>query len=335
MYPSEQKPYAGIFVKNQYEELRRILGEGNVDIFFMKREFTSKIGSVLKYLKTGLRFIPVLFRKYEVLHLHFFYPLIYLVWVYKKCHPSAKVVVTFHGRDITNLVNDNNKKRLRKVAKIVDFTIPVGKEISRILEEKLQLKTGEILPVGVNNNIFYKENQTNKYDFIWIGSFIHRKGMDVVIETLKKLKGGEIKFCFCGSGPFLEELKALQGTHNITIKQNQTQDELRTLLNQSKFFFLMSRSEGFPTATIEAMYCGIPILTSDIPQFKEQVVEGKNGYMVPLEDPDALKEALLRLIKLPQEQYEELSNGALESFRTLSLNSICDQLVHIYKTIVQ
>ncbi|MBQ0740045.1 glycosyltransferase, partial [Aquimarina celericrescens] len=82
--------------------------EDSIEIFFMKRQFTSRLGSLLKYLKTFIFFSPYLFKKYDIIHLHFFYPLIYLAWFYKKIHPSCKVIVTFHGMDITKRVNKKN-----------------------------------------------------------------------------------------------------------------------------------------------------------------------------------------------------------------------------------
>lgn len=337
MYPSNSKPYAGIFVKNQYEELKDSLeAEDSIEIFYMKRQFTSPLGTVFKYLRAFISFTRYLFRRYDLVHLHFFYPLIYLVWIYKKIHPKTKIIVTFHGSDITSSVHDKNKKHLRKIAKAVDFTIPVGSTIARIVEEKLRLKTGRILPVGVNNNVFYfEENQPKIYDFISIGSFIHLKGIDIVIKAIKELTNDDISFCFCGSGDYLQELQQLQKDHKITIKQNQTQEQLKVLLNKSKYFLLMSRNEGFPTATIEAFYCGIPVITSDIPQFKEQVKEGINGFMVPMDDVNWLKSKLEEAIQIEELDYMKLQQGALNSFKELSLNNICHELIEIYKNLIE
>lgn len=338
MYPSKEKAYAGIFVKNQYEELKKIFGkEDSIDIFFMKRQFTTKWGSVLKYLKAFVNFIPFLFKTYDIVHLHFFHPLIYLVWVYKKTHPNCKVVVTFHGIDITQKIHNGNKKQFQKIAKIVDYTIPVGKTLADMVQEKLNLKVGKILPVGVNNNIFYKESGiAKKYDFIFIGSFIKRKGIDIVIRTIKTFsKSKAITFCFCGSGQYEQELSALKKEHKITIKKNQSQDELRQLLNQSRFLLLMSRDEGFPTATIEAMYCGIPVITSDISQFKEQVKEGTNGFLVSAENSNELTTRLEKLMDIDENEYSALSNNALTSFKELSLQNVCKQIYDIYKDLLK
>ena len=59
MYPSKQKPYSGIFVKNQYEALLSALSsKDKIDIYAMPRKYSSKIGSVLKYFRAFFKFIP-------------------------------------------------------------------------------------------------------------------------------------------------------------------------------------------------------------------------------------------------------------------------------------
>jgi glycosyltransferase involved in cell wall biosynthesis len=109
---------------------------------------------------------------------------------------------------------------------------------------------------------------------------------------------------------------------------------LRTLLNQSRFFLLMSRAEGFATATTEAFFCHVPVLTSDIDNFKEQVTVGKNGYMVPLEDAETLVKKFNELHDLGQEEYGKLQVGASESFRDASLSNVCSEILKIYHELV-
>lgn len=334
MYPSKQKTYAGIFVKNQFEELKEIINdEDSIEIFYMKRAFTSKFGSLLKYFGAFIRFMPLMFKKFDILHVHYFYPLILLAWINKKLHKNTKIVVTFLGRDINSQVNDSNQSFYRKISREIDYSIPVGITMAEQIKNKLELTKLKVLPCGVKSEVFYQEPDTEKkFDFIMVGSFIHRKGLDIVIEAINMLpKGSDIRFCFCGSGNYLEALQELQKDYNITIKQNQTQDQLRHLLNASMFFLLMSRAEGFATATTEAFFCGIPVLTSDIENFKEQVTEDVNGYLSPLENAAALKENLIKLTKIGKEDYDKLAKGALESFRDASLNHVCKEIYSIYK----
>lgn len=333
MYPSREKPYAGIFVKNQFNELQRQLQEsGEIEFFYMERRFTGFYGSFYKYAKATVKFLPILFRSYDVVHLHFFYPLIYLVWFYKKAHPKARIFVTFHGSDINLAVTSKNQRVLSFLSKSIDVAIPVGETISRQVVTKLRPKSTRILPVGVDGNVFKPASkQTKRYDFIWVGSFYKIKGIDILIQAIKATKEKNMSFCFCGSGEYVDELKALNTEYNVEVKENLSQKELAELLNASRYFVLMSRSEGFPTATIEAMYCGLPILTSDISQFKEQVRQGENGYMVPLDSPIILANELIRLFGLGEEEYHKLSQGALSSFKEISLQEVCRELIEMYK----
>ena len=338
MWPSKQKSYAGIFVKNQYEELQRIKNkEDRLDIFYMKRSFTSKARSLVKYALAFIRFIPLAFKKYDVIHVHYFYPLILLAYFKKKIHKNTKIVVTFLGRDINAQVNSSNQDFFKKIAKAIDFSIPVGKTLSQQVEKKLDLSKIKILPCGVNKNVFYNEDGIEKeYDFTMVGSFIHRKGIDTVIEAIQLLpKETSIKFCFCGSGDYLNKLKKLQKNYNILIKQNQSQDELRRILNSSRFFLLMSRAEGFATAITEAFFCGLPVITSDIKNFREQVNEDINGYTLPLGNAAILQNKFLELSKIDEDKYHKLEKGANESFRNASLQYVCSDIYSIYKDLLK
>ena len=337
MYPSKQKAYAGIFVKNQYEELQKQIQEDDqLEIFYMKRAFTGKVGSLLKYASAFIRFTPYLFKKHDVVHVHYFYPLVLLAWFKKKIWPKTKIVVTFLGRDINSQVNESNQDFYRKISKSVDYSIPVGVTMAQQVEKKLGLNRVSVLACGVDENIFYPEKETPKeFDYVFVGSFIHRKGIDTIIEAIKKLDPADgISFCFCGSGEYLSQLEELAKDYAITIKQNQTQSQIRGLLNKGKFFLLMSRAEGFATATTEAFFCGVPVLLSDIPNFIEQVEEGKNGYNVPLGNADALKTKLEELHQLPDDTYQAMSEAAVKSFRNASLQVVCSEIYKIYEELV-
>ncbi|WP_417619327.1 glycosyltransferase family 4 protein [Oceanihabitans sediminis] len=331
MYPSKEKSFAGIFVKNQYEALKEIMLEDEVDIFFMKRKFTSKAGSVIKYIITFFRFFKILFKRYDIIHLHYFYPLIYIVYLYKLFYPNTKVIVTYHGSDVTKKINENNINKLKKISSIVDYHIPVGKALSEILEQKLNIKPNKILPVGVNDKVFFYEDKPKIFDFIYVGSFVSRKGVDVIIKALKNLDKS-ISVCFVGQGDYLKEIQELQKLNsNIKLYVGLSQDKIQHLIVQSKFLLLPTRNEGFPTSTIESMYCGVPVLVSDIPQTKEQVEDGVNGFIVPVDDVLALQNKMKELANINDEDYKVLVTNTLTFYKDISLTSVCNELIIIYR----
>lgn len=335
MYPSAQKAYAGIFVKNQYEELCKQRKDGEeISISYLKRSFTSKVGSFYKYAIFFLKFIPKFWKRYDVVHLHYFFPMIVLVWTYKIVHRKSKLIVTFHGSDINLQVNEKNERLMRYFAQKIDVTIPVGKEVAKNVREKLGLPIDAILPVGIDNTVFYPmQGHPKIYDIIFVGSFFEVKGIDILYETIRALPK-TINFCIVGKGALyqskFEQLKS--DGYCVTVLIDQPHEALRRLYNSARFLFQPSRSEGFPTVTLEAMYCGIPVITSDIPQFKEQVNEGVNGLTFPLKQKVMAVTTLQNALNMDDDAYKKMSSNALKSFKDLSLSAVCAKLWTIYRS---
>ena len=71
-------------------------------------------------------------------------------------------------------------------------------------------------------------------------------------------------------------------------------------LAQTSVFVLPSYREGVPASTQEAMAMGRAIITTDVPGCRETVVDGDNGFLVPVRDPQALAQAMLRFINQPE-----------------------------------
>jgi glycosyltransferase involved in cell wall biosynthesis len=62
---------------------------------------------------------------------------------------------------------------------------------------------------------------------------------------------------------------------------------------------LPSYGEGMPRSVLEAMAMARPVIVTDVPGCRETVVPGHNGFLVPVRDPVALADAMLRLIEEP------------------------------------
>lgn len=68
------------------------------------------------------------------------------------------------------------------------------------------------------------------------------------------------------------------------------------LLAGAQLFALISRQEGFPLATLEAMRAGLPVIASDVGGVREAVSHGQTGLLIPRGDATALRRALQRLL---------------------------------------
>lgn len=76
-------------------------------------------------------------------------------------------------------------------------------------------------------------------------------------------------------------------------------DDVRPAIAASTVYVLPSYREGTPRTVLEAMAMGRPIITTDAPGCRETVIDGENGYLVPVKSVDALADAMLRFIDDP------------------------------------
>ncbi len=75
------------------------------------------------------------------------------------------------------------------------------------------------------------------------------------------------------------------------------QEDIYACISLADIVCLPSYREGLPKILLEAASCGRPIVTTDVPGCREIVMDGVNGLLVQVKSTEALKEALIRLIK--------------------------------------
>lgn len=75
--------------------------------------------------------------------------------------------------------------------------------------------------------------------------------------------------------------------------------DVRHWLTQTSVYVLPSYREGVPRSTQEAMAMARPVITTDVPGCRETVIDGENGFLVPVRDPAALAAAMERFVLKP------------------------------------
>ncbi len=136
-----------------------------------------------------------------------------------------------------------------------------------------------------------------------LGSLIHRKAVDVVLEALALYSAGDappVYLLVVGEGVERSNLTALAERLGIS-------DRLRFLGEQSDVGAIFrdatdiavtaARMEAFPLSVLEASYCGVPVIASDIPPHREAVVRGVPALLVPVDDPPAFAAAIADLVR--------------------------------------
>ena len=132
-----------------------------------------------------------------------------------------------------------------------------------------------------------------------IGELSKRKNQQVMIRALGNLKEDHIHYLICGKGDLLNELKRLSRDCEIEdhVHFLGYRKDVVDICSQSDIFALPSLHEGLSVASLEAMYCGLPIVISDIRGVQDYITDGKNGFICKTMDVSAYERAIKTLYK--------------------------------------
>ena len=173
--------------------------------------------------------------------------------------------------------------------------------------------------------------------FVWlaVGSLIHRKGYDVLIEAFAQL-GGVEQLIIIGSGTENERLHAQAEHLGIADRVRFTgmldkQDIVR-LMNESNAFVLPSRGETFGVAYIEAMAMGLPVIATPCGG-PEHFVNSDNGLLVDIDNVEQLTKAM-RQIETSIDKYQPEAIRAYVQER-FSAKAIAGQLEEIFEEVIK
>ncbi|MBA6420245.1 glycosyltransferase family 4 protein [Pseudomonas sp. 5Ae-yellow] len=141
--------------------------------------------------------------------------------------------------------------------------------------------------------------------FLLIARLLGDKGVREYVAAARKVKkeNPEVVFQLVGSvdenpdSVRLDEVQAWQ--KGGTIEYLGRKEDVRVAIERCSVYVLPSYREGTPRTVLEAMAMGRAIITTDAPGCRETVVDGDNGFLVPVKSVDALVEAMTRFIEDP------------------------------------
>lgn len=112
--------------------------------------------------------------------------------------------------------------------------------------------------------------------------------------------------------------------------------DIPALLAAADALVLSSAWEGMPNVVMEAMAAGKPVVATRVGGVPELIVDGKNGFMVPPKDPEALAGAMLRLMDLPEETRELMGQaGRKHVVAQYSLDRVVEQWEALFRELLE
>ena len=104
-----------------------------------------------------------------------------------------------------------------------------------------------------------------------------------------------------------------------------TVDQARDIYSRSQVWIMASESEGFSMPVLEAMACGCAVVATDCGGPKDQIVDGQNGFLVPVGDVEQIISRILLLLNNPDLR-TRIQKNALETSRQFTWEKCVDAL---------
>lgn len=305
---------------------------------------------IIPYILSGIinSLIFALKEDFDIIHVHWPFPHIIFGLIMKAIR-KRPLICTFHGGEIIFL--ENMPLFLKIIFKFLFNFSDFYTVNSSFTKQKLLKFTGykkkekvAIIPFGITIKEIKEENKIKKekIKILFAGRLIERKGVHILLESFAKVNKifPEIELVIAGDGPLREKLKNLAkelGIENkVIFKGHLKSNELEKEYKEASVFVLPSihdikgDTETLGVVLIEAMEYGVPVIATNVGGIPDIVKDGYNGLLVPEKDPEALAQAIIKLIKDESLREKFVKNAKEYIKEKFGWNNIIEKLIKIY-----
>ncbi|MGH9344584.1 MAG: glycosyltransferase [Terriglobia bacterium] len=314
MWPSAANPGFGSFVKEQAESLHALGVEYDV-LFINGREsrwnYLRSVGGLRRSLQNS---------KYTLVHAHFG-----LSGCVARLQTRTPLVVTFHGDDVLGRFKKNGRIALMgRFFQISSFVLARRAEAvivqSQEMKRKLRLSRAEVIPCGVNLNLFHPLEQAEARRALGLSA----EKKYVLFPYDPAVEGK----CF----PLAEAAvrRAALEIHGLEMLRvlGRPHAEMPFYMNAADALILTSFSEGSPVAVKEAMAVNLPVVTVDVGDAAELIGQTRGCYVVP-RDAEAIA------VKIVQACGSGARTHGRDAIARLSMENIARRIVDVYARVLE
>jgi L-malate glycosyltransferase len=328
---------------------KRVRGKGSEDVQFETFDWRQYAGNptVEKYMQTYRDYIwwtkLRMNRTFDLIHAH--HPIAALAM--KRVFPDTPVVLTIHSsfeRELYlngRIAEDGPEHRFltsiyRELEAKLDRIITVSQAFKAYLSDYTDFPERIIvIPNGYDQKRFRPIAHDNAVpQLITVCRLVPAKGLDVLLGACAELKkrGHAHVLHIIGDGEIREQLEQLAselGIYEDTIFYGY-------MLHPEEFmpffdiFVLPTRAEAFGSVFAEAALCWLALVGTNVGGIPEQIDNGKNGLLVPVDDAVALADALEKVIMDPDYRYQLARSAHEKAKKEYSMNRVISQLTKVY-----
>jgi glycosyltransferase involved in cell wall biosynthesis len=173
---------------------------------------------------------------------------------------------------------------------------------------------------------------------LYVGTIEPRKNLTTLLEAYAELlrRRPEVGLVIAGGKgwlyePFFERLRALGLERRVTLTGHVPDEDVPALMSAADVFAFPSEFEGFGLPPLEAMACGVPVVSSDAASLPEVV--GDAGVLVPPHDVGAWVSALDRLLD-DASLRDRLRAEGIARARTFTWDAAAAKTIEVYRSVL-
>lgn len=235
-----------------------------------------------------------------------------------------------YGENTTYTIDYLGSEKTRELLHGISGVVSVSTENKRVLIENGIVPPEKIgvFPNSVDTGCFYPRERAamrSKLGFpqdafivAFVGRFLDVKGPDRLSAAIESLQDDGIYSIFIGDGPLKPTCR------NILHCCPLPHDEIPEYLSAADIFVLPTKAEGCCNAIIEAMACGLPVVSAALP-FNDDILDGSNSVLIDPEDVQGISNAIIRL----REDITLRASMATASLKKASELSINNRAINI------
>jgi phosphatidylinositol alpha-mannosyltransferase len=249
----------------------------------------------------------------------------------------APVVATFHAYADRSRLFDAAVPALRRVWNRLAARLAVSEAAAVFVASRMAEGGLRIVPNGIDVGLFQDAEPAPLPEgrrILFVNRLDPRKGFRVMVDAFAMLAAerADVLLVVAGDGAERGALRELsiEARSRVVRLGTVPHDELPPYHAASEVFCSPATGrESFGIVLVEAMAAGLPVVASDIPGYREVVRDGREGILVPPKEPDAVAEAIGRILDSPQDA-ERFGAAGRERAADFSWDSVAREIEQVY-----
>lgn len=288
----------------------------------------------------------------DLLHVHYAIPHASAAYfarqILKKTGRDIPFITTLHGTDITLVGKDQT------YAPVVTFSINESDAITAVsdnlrdetfrsfrIEKEIQ-----VIPNFVDTQRFYKSNKEHfkkllapggEHILVHVSNFRKVKRVEDAIQIFERVRAViPSRLLMIGDGPERQNAEELCRTLNICndIRFLGKQEQIDEIFSITDLFLLPSQYESFGLAALEAMACGVPVISTNAGGLPEINIHGETGFLSNVGDVDDMARHAIHILE-DDARLKQFKTAALEQARRFEQSRIIPIYEQLYEDVLK